>query len=189
MRKIISGILSGRERIQSRVDLFRQPDHVTLDQGGFNHTQFGNVKVTKSPPGIGDFDCSVIVWVCQNPCLLNCFHIQPLAELKKWLLCFSYARAIETPDAEADATDYPQSLDRIENYWKVSHAHSITRNLMITYCSRFNCSPTGITAAFRPGARRAIGLPSRRSSSVTKSAVPSGRPMPSACLNEMNPSS
>ena len=32
-----------------------------------------------------------------------------------------------------------------------------------------------MAAAFRPGARRAIGLPSRCSSSVTKSAVPSGR--------------
>jgi hypothetical protein len=38
--------------------------------------------------------------------------------------------------------------------------------------------------AFRPGARRAIGLPSRGSSSITKSAVPSGRPIPSAFLNE-----
>jgi hypothetical protein len=40
-----------------------------------------------------------------------------------------------------------------------------------------------------PGARRAIGLPSRRSSSITKSAVPSGRPIPSAFLNEVNASS
>jgi hypothetical protein len=47
-------------------------------------------------------------------------------------------------------------------------------------------SPTGITTALRPGAGRAISRPSRRSSSVTKPGVRSGRPMPSASLNEVN---
>ncbi len=40
----------------------------------------------------------------------------------------------------------------------------------VTYCSNFNCSPEKTAAGFRPGARRAIGLPSRRSRVVTKSS-------------------
>jgi hypothetical protein len=59
----------------------------------------------------------------------------------------------------------------------------------LTYCSKFSCSPCAVAAAFRPGARRAIGRPSRRSSSITKSAVPSGRPILSAFLSEVNASS
>jgi hypothetical protein len=56
----------------------------------------------------------------------------------------------------------------------------VTTNTVTAYLLQqiqlFRCSPTGIAWAFRPGARRAIGLPSRRSSSVTNSAVPPDYP-------------
>ena len=44
-----------------------------------------------------------------------------------------------------------------------------------TYCSNFSCTPVTLAVGLRPGARRAIGLPSNRSRPVTNSAVPSGR--------------
>ena len=48
-----------------------------------------------------------------------------------------------------------------------------------TYCSNSSCSPSTRFAGLGPGDRRAIGRPSKRSSAVTNSAVPSGRPLPS----------
>jgi hypothetical protein len=48
-----------------------------------------------------------------------------------------------------------------------------------TYCSNSSCSPSTRFAGLGPGDRRAIGRPSKRSSPVTNSAVPSGRPLPS----------
>ena len=68
-------------------------------------------------------------------------------------------------------------------------ANTVTNTVTAYLLQQIQLSPTGTARAFLPGARRAIGLPSRRSSSVTKSAVPSGRPMPSASLNDMNFSS
>jgi hypothetical protein len=49
-----------------------------------------------------------------------------------------------------------------------------------TYCSNFSCSPVTLAAGLRPGARRVRRLPSKRSRPETNSAVPSGRPLPSA---------
>ena len=43
-----------------------------------------------------------------------------------------------------------------------------------------------LTDGFRPGARRAIGRPNLRSRSATKSALPSGRPVPSALRSAAN---
>jgi transposase-like protein len=49
-----------------------------------------------------------------------------------------------------------------------------------TYCGNFSCMPVTLAAGLRPGARRTMGLPSNRSRPATNSAVPSGRPLPSA---------
>jgi hypothetical protein len=48
-----------------------------------------------------------------------------------------------------------------------------------TYCSNFSRTPATLAVGLRR-ARRAMGLPSNRSRPVTNSAVPSGRPLPSA---------
>jgi hypothetical protein len=56
-----------------------------------------------------------------------------------------------------------------------------------TYCSNFSCTPVTLAVGLRPGARRAMGLPSNRSRPVTNSAVPSGRPLPSASRDPQNP--
>ncbi len=47
-----------------------------------------------------------------------------------------------------------------------------------TYCSNSSCAAAQ-WPGLRPGARRAIGLPSNRSSPATNSGAPSGRPVPS----------
>jgi hypothetical protein len=49
-----------------------------------------------------------------------------------------------------------------------------------TYCSKSSCLALVLADGFGPGARRATGRPSRRSSPETNSAVPTGRPVPSA---------
>jgi hypothetical protein len=49
-----------------------------------------------------------------------------------------------------------------------------------SYWSNSSCSPETLVAGLRPDARRARGGPSNRSRPVTNSAVPSGRPLPSA---------
>jgi hypothetical protein len=54
-----------------------------------------------------------------------------------------------------------------------------------TYCSNFTCTPA--TVGFRSGARRAMGLPSNRSRSMTNSAVPSVRPLLSASRRSPKP--
>jgi hypothetical protein len=55
-----------------------------------------------------------------------------------------------------------------------------------TYCSNFSCTPVMLTVGLRPGARRAMGLPSNRSRPATNSAVPRGRPVPSASRRSSN---
>jgi hypothetical protein len=56
-----------------------------------------------------------------------------------------------------------------------------------TYCSNFSCTPVTLAAGLHPGARRAMGLPSNRSRSVTKSAVPTDRSLSPFDLDRRKP--
>jgi hypothetical protein len=75
------------------------------------------------------------------------------------------------------------SSQDIRTVREVSTGTSFVRSEMRrhdTYCSNFSCTPATLAVGLRPGARRAMDLPSNRSRPATNSAVPSGRPLPSA---------
>jgi hypothetical protein len=72
----------------------------------------------------------------------------------------------------------------LDHSWGQCH-HEMRRH--DTYCSNFSCTSVTLAAGLRPGARRAMGLPSNRSRPVTKSGVPTDRPVPSA--NRRSPQS
>jgi hypothetical protein len=84
---------------------------------------------------------------------------------------------------QAAATPY---LSRTCTGWNtpacLAHGHD-------TYCSNFSCLALTLAAGRGPGARRAMGRPSKRSSPVTNSAAPMGRPVPSARRSARNASS